>query len=371
MRPDIESVTRQFQIPGRLAGVRPLGSGHINDTFAVTFERDRAPATYVFQRINRQVFRYPVAMMENIARVTDHVRARLKSAGADGISRRVLTVIPATDGGRCHKDDDGEYWRVYNFIDGARTCDTVESPEQAYQAARAFGAFQSMLVDLPGAVLHETIPDFHDGPRRMDRFREALEADALDRARGAAHEIDFAIEHVWIFDVLPKLVATGEIPVITTHNDTKINNVLLDNATGEGICVIDLDTVMPGLSLYDFGDLARTTISPATEDERDLSKIVIELPCFDAIARGYLATAGAFLSRVEREHMVLSAKMMTLIMGLRFLTDYLVGDTYYKTRREDHNLDRCRAQFALVRAIAQHEEQMNALVDKAWLDHAD
>jgi len=360
---DLGSISRHFQIPGDFVRAVPYGTGHINDTFEVTCGKNETFKRYVLQRINHLVFTNPPAVMENITRVTNHIREKLLERKAPDVSRRVLTVIPSTEGGSFYRDPEGNYWRALEFIEGARTYDILQSPEQAYEAARAFGTFQRDLIDLPGPPLHETIPDFHNGPKRFRDFETALESDRFNRAHSAKPEIDFLISHGWIFDVLPRLVSTGNIPVRTTHNDTKINNVLIDDETGEGICVIDLDTLMPGLVLYDFGDMVRTSTCKAAEDEKDLSKIQLDASMFSQLARGYLSSAGEFLNNSEEEHLVFAGKMITLIIGCRFLTDYLNGDIYFKTHRPGHNLDRCRTQFKLVQSIEEQEDKLQAIVE--------
>jgi Ser/Thr protein kinase RdoA (MazF antagonist) len=236
----------------------------------------------------------------------------------------------------------------------------VESPQQAFQAARAFGRFQKLLADLPAPRLHDTIPGFHHTPQRFAKLEAAIAADPANRARLAESEIEFALNHKAMAGVL---LAAG-LPERVTHNDTKLNNVMLDDKTGEGICVIDLDTVMPGLAPYDFGDIVRTSTSPAKEDERDLSKVQMQFPMFEALARGYLETAAEFLTKAERQLLVLSGKLITFEIGIRFLTDYLEGDSYFKVHREGHNLDRCRTQFKLVESIERQEGAMNKLVEK-------
>jgi aminoglycoside phosphotransferase (APT) family kinase protein len=257
-------------------------------------------------------------------------------------------------------DAEGGYWRAYRFIEGARAYDTVESSQQAYQAARAFGEFQKMLVDLPAPRLRDTIPDFHNTPKRFVAFEQAVAADESNRAVNARAEIEFAFAHQPMVGVLLE----ANLPERITHNDTKFNNVLLDNATGEGLCVIDLDTVMPGLALYDFGDMVRTTTSPAMEDEQDLSQVTMQFPMFEALARGYLSSAGCFLTKEEKTHLAFAGKLITFEQGIRFLTDYLAGDRYYKVHRDRQNLDRCRTQFKLVESIEQQEEQMTLLIGK-------
>ena len=349
---------RQFEIPGELAAIAPYGSGHINDTFCAVFHEGGAPVRYILQRINTGIFKNPSALMENIERVTAHLAARL--AGEPDLARRVLRLIPARDGRRWTIDAEGGCWRTYRFIEGARTYDAVESTEQAFQAGQAFGRFQQLLADLPAPRLHDTIPDFHHTPKRFAAFERAVAADTVGRAKDARAEIDFAFAHQSMAGVL----LDAGLPERVTHNDTKFNNVMLDDASGEGICVIDLDTVMPGLALYDFGDMVRTTTSPAMEDERDLNKVTMQFPMFEALTRGYLSAAGSFLTKEEKELLVFSGKLITFEIGIRFLTDFLAGDTYFKVHREGHNLDRCRTQFKLVESIEQQEDRMSRLVSE-------
>ena len=226
--------------------------------------------------------------------------------------------------------------------------------------------FEKMLLDLPGPPLHETIAGFHNGLERFKTFKQAVEDDVCNRAEGVKNEIEFLLKNGWIFDVSPQLVESSRIPVRITHNDTKINNVMIDDKSGKGLCVIDLDTVMSGLSLYDFGDIMRTTVTSASEAERDLSKVQVEMPRFEAVVKGYLSAAGEFLNEAERDNLVHSAKMMSLIMGTRFLTDYLLGDRYYKIDFESHNLDRCRTQLKLFESVTEQQERMNAIVEKVF-----
>ena len=293
--PDVGAVARQFAIHGDFVSAEPYGSGHINDTFCVLFDQAGTRVRYIFQRINHNIFKQPVALMENIQRVTTHL-GRAVAAEPDA-SRRVLTLVPARDGQPCHRDANGYYWRVYFFIERARTYDAVQSPAQAFAAARAFGRFQKLLADLPTPRLNDTIPDFHHTPKRFAALQQAIEQDAVNRAAAAKPEIEFALRH----QPLTRMLLDACLPERVTHNDTKLNNVMLDDATGEGVCVIDLDTVMPGLALYDFGDMVRTTTSPAKEDERDLSKVTLQFPMFEALVKGYLSTASEFLTRDEKK----------------------------------------------------------------------
>lgn len=363
MAEDIKSIVSHFQIYGEFISAEPYGSGHINDTYQVSYYQGGNIVRYILQRINHNIFTKPAELMDNVVRVTEHVRGKLIEAEQGEVSRRVLTVLKTRDGMNSYENEEG-FWRVYLFVEKARTYDVLESVEQAYEAAKMFGAFQSQLVDLPGERLYDTIPDFHNGQKRYKAFLDALEADVCNRAKDTKPEIDWLTDHAWIFDVLPELVEKGEIPVRITHNDTKINNVMLDDDTGKGMCVIDLDTVMPGLSLYDFGDIVRTTTSPADEDEQDLSKVNFELPRFDAILKGFLSTAGEFLNKAERQNLLTGGKLITLIIGTRFLTDHLAGDNYFKIHRENHNLDRCRTQFKLVQSITDQEDEVSKLLEK-------
>ena len=357
-QPDLRGIARQFQVSGDFVGAEPYGSGHINDTYRATFDRGGSPVRYIFQRINHRIFKNPVALMENIQRVTGHLRTKL--AGVPDAARQALTLIPSQAGQPWDLDAAGNYWRVYDFIERARTYDAVESPAQAYEAAKAFGRFQQLLTDLPAPRLHDTIPDFHHTPKRFAEFARALAADAANRANQAAPEIEFALRHQPVTGAL----LAASLPERITHNDTKFNNVMLDDATGAGVCVIDLDTVMPGLALYDFGDMVRTTTSPVPEDERDLAKVTMQLPMFAALVRGYWSTAGGFLTPAERRLLPEAGKVITLEIGLRFLADYLAGDTYFKVHRPGHNLDRCRTQFRLIESIEQQEVQLHRLVEE-------
>jgi len=354
---NLRTIARQFQISGEFLGGESFGSGHINDTYCVAFNQGGTRIRYVFQRINHNIFRQPVALMENIQRVTTHLVGKV--AGEPDASRRVLTLIPARSGDSFFRDEMDSIWRAYLFIENARSYDAVETPAQAMAAAKAFGRFQKLLADFPAPRLNDTIPDFHHTPKRFAALEKAIEADAANRAKLARLEIEFALRHKAICDVL----LNAKLPERVTHNDTKFNNVLLDNSTGEGICVIDLDTVMPGLALYDFGDMVRTTTSPVQEDERDLSKVTMQFPMFEALARGYISAAGEFLTPAEKTFLPFSGKLITFEIGIRFLTDYLSGDTYFKVHRDGHNLDRCRTQFKLVESIKQQEEIMTRLIE--------
>ncbi|QHI69113.1 phosphotransferase enzyme family protein [Tichowtungia aerotolerans] len=352
-----KDVAAAFQCPGSYLGEEPYGSGHINDTYKVFYDVDGREVHYIHQRVNKNIFKDVPGLMENIGRVTRHQRKKFEEAGADDLDRRVLTLIPTVDGTDYYVDANGDFWRCYVFIEDAVGIDVIENTDQAYESARAFGEFQCQLADLPGRLV-ETIPNFHHTRSRFDTLKEAIEADIHGRADDVKDEIEFAMAREEMVDVVIDLMASGEIPERVTHNDTKLNNVLIDNASGKGQCVIDLDTVMPGSVLYDFGDMIRTTTNQAAEDECDLSKVKMNIDYFEALVKGYLETASGFLVPKERELLAFSGKLITFEIGLRFLTDYLQGDVYFKTHREGQNIDRCRKQFKMVQSM---EEQMDAM----------
>lgn len=354
--PEIAAVASAFCVDAELESVERYGSGHIHDTYSIKF-RGVGPARHILlQRINTAIFKNPVAVMENIERVTTHVRMRLH--GVRDADRRVLQLVGARDGRPWFVDAEEKYWRAYRFIERARTYDEVSSPEQAFEAAKAFGGFQQMLADLPGQRLAEAIPDFHNTPKRYTDLELAVDKDIDSRRNRAQREIGFADSRRSIAGAL----SGAGLPERATHNDTKLNNVLLDERTSEGLCVIDLDTVMPGLAAYDFGDMVRTMTCQAAEDEPDLSRVKLEFPFFEAVLRGYLAGAGDFLTREERGSLIAGAKVIVFEQGIRFLKDFLNGDQYYKVSRPEQNLDRCRTQFRLLESIEQQESAMIGLL---------
>jgi hypothetical protein len=359
---------RKFDIPGIPVACEPYGHGHINDTFRVTFEetvakgRHAKHARYIVQRVNASVFANPEKVMENIVNVTRHLHRKAEAEGLADIDRRVLTLVMATDGMAYAYDAVGDLWRCYIFIAGAGSRQTVETPGQAFEAAKAYGAFQRDLMDYDGPRLFETIPKFHDTRDRMTSLRAAIEGDVVNRAASAKDEIAFALSREALACRLLDLKDAGILREHVTHNDTKLNNVLLDYSSGKAVCVVDLDTVMPGLCLYDFGDLVRSAVSPAAEDERDLAKVAVALPVFEALAKGYLEGAGGDLAAAERENLVAAAELLAFECGVRFLTDYLAGDAYFRIQREAHNLDRCRTQFALLRALEESEGALASIV---------
>ena len=359
----LKSVSEQFSIEGNFTASKAIGNGHINDTYLIETDSGRRTKKYVLQRINHHIFKNVDELMENIVRVTEHIKMQSELEGDDCIEGRELEVICTKSQRNYFRCQKGNYWRMYNYIADTCSYDVPEKIDQIYEAAGAFGRFQRHLANLPAPPLHETIPDFHNGLKRYRDFTDALEKDLCQRAEAVRHEIDFIVSHKTIFQQVADLIEQGRLPIRITHNDTKVNNVLIDNKTGRGICVIDLDTVMPGLVLYDFGDLVRTTVSPTEEDEQDLSKIFIDRLRFEAIAEGFLAQAGCFLTAAERATLYLGGQMLTLIMATRFLADYLAGDTYYKTHRPGHNLDRCKTQIRLVELLEEQKDDLLSVIN--------
>jgi len=360
---DLRRISQEFRIPGDFRSAAPYGSGHINDTYAVNFDQAGTAIRYIFQRINHNVFPDPGRLMQNVERVCAHTCAKLTAASAADASRRGLTLVPARSGRDWFVDGE-DHWRCYLFIEGARTYDAIQSEAQAAEAARAFGHFQGLLADLPGERLFETIPDFHHTRKRFEKLIRACEADAQGRAASVSGEIDFVRRREAATSLIVEALESGRLPERITHNDTKLNNVMIDDATGEGVCVIDLDTVMPGTALNDFGDMVRTATNPAREDTRNLSEVSMRIEYFTALARGYIEGAAGFLTEAERELLPESGRIITLECGIRFLTDFLEGDVYFKTHREGHNLDRCRTQFRLVESIEDQMDEMKRQLDR-------
>ena len=360
----ITEAAKSFELEGKFLGAQPYGGGHINDTFAVACKReDNSIKRYILQRVNTKVFQNPVQLMENIVGVTSFIANVIKENGGDPL-RETLTVIPTKDGNNWYEDSEGGFWRTYHFIEDTLTYNQVENKKDFYNSARAFGRFQMLLADYPAETLHETIAKFHDTVDRFKKFKEALDKDICGRAKNVSREIEFVLNREEDTHILVDLLKEGKLPLRVTHNDTKLNNVLIDRTTGKGICVIDLDTVMPGLSLYDYGDSIRFGATYAAEDEQDLSKVNFDLELFEVYTKGYLEVAGEVLTPCEIENLPMGAKMMTLECGIRFLTDYLSGDTYFRIHRENHNLDRCRTQFKLVSDMEDNWDEMEQVVRK-------
>ncbi len=348
-------IAARFAVNGRVAYCERYGCGHINETYLV--ETDGG-ARYILQKINDTVFQNVPALMENVSAVTRYLRARTDDP------RRAMHLVQTTEGADYLRDEAGGWWRMYDFIENSICLQAAETDEDFYQSAVAFGEFQRELSEFPAHTLHETIAKFHDTRNRYVQFREALNADPLGRAASVQTEIEFALAREKNAGELMRLLEEGELPLRVTHNDTKLNNVLLDRETRKPLCVIDLDTVMPGLAAFDFGDSIRFGASTAAEDETDLGKVEMSLELFETYARGFLEACGSALSPLEKATLPLGAKLMTLECGVRFLTDYLSGDTYFRIHRPNHNIDRCRTQFKLVSDMEKKQNEMRAVIEK-------
>ena len=353
-----------FQLDGEAVSAERYGSGHINDTFLVkTRKADGSDGRVIMQRMNTNIFTKPVELMENILGVTSFLRERIVENGGNP-DRETLTVIPTKEGNSYFVDSEGNYWRCYIFIEDATSYDQVENAEDFYQSAVSFGNFQRLLANYPAETLHETIQGFHDTKARFEVFKKAIADDVCGRAASVKEEIDFYLAHEDVANVFGDMLAKGELPLRVTHNDTKLNNIMIDNETHKGICVIDLDTVMPGLAMNDFGDSIRFGASTAAEDETDLDKVWCDMDLFEIYTKGFIEGCAGRLTEKEIELLPMGAKVMTFECGMRFLTDYLQGDMYFKIHREHHNLDRARTQMKLVQDLENKWEQMNAIVKK-------
>lgn len=354
---NIREAFRYFRTEEEIMAVQPHGSGHINHTFLVETDGKQR---YVLQKINTDIFRDTDKLMENIVNVTSYLRKQIIQAGGDP-ERETMTVVPTAEGAYYHTDAEGNDWRVYLYIENLISLDNVENEEELYESGLAFGRFQAQLSDYPAETLYETIPDFHNTPKRYADFERAVSEDVCGRVESAAQEIAFIREHREEISVLTDMQKRGELPIRITHNDTKLNNVLLDAKTHKAVCVVDLDTIMPGLCAYDFGDAIRFGANTAAEDEPDTDKVSLSLELYSAYVRGFLEGCGDRLTPKEIEMLPMGAKVITLEQGMRFLADYLQGDTYYRVVRDRQNLDRCRTQLALV---ADMEAKWDKMVDK-------
>ncbi len=364
MNDRIGEVAAQFQKEGGAVEHAPYGNGHINDTFLVVCETGEGRRKrYILQRMNRSIFKMPQQLMENVVNVTEYLRGMIARRGGDP-DRETLNVVKTKDGSNYYLDGQGDYWRMFLFVEQTVCLEKVESAKDFYDSAVAFGNFQKMLSDYPAQTLHETIPNFHNTPSRFSDFRRAVREDKMGRAAQAKEEIEFALAREKDTRVLTDMLKAGELPLRVTHNDTKLNNILFDADTKKAICIIDLDTVMPGLSHYDFGDSIRFGASTGAEDEKDLDKIEMDLSLFEAFTKGYLEGCGGSLTEKEIEMLPMGAKLMTYECGIRFLADFLEGDTYFKIHRDGHNLDRARTQFKLVKDMEDKWADMAAIVEK-------
>ena len=359
-----DDAIKHFAHEGKLLGYDLYGNGHINDTFLLEYELcDGNIKKVILQRMNHEIFKKPIELMENILGVTSFLKEKIIENGGDP-ERETLNVITSDEGLPYYQDVDGNYWRAYRFIEGATSFDTVENPEDFYESAVAFGHFQRLLADYPAKTLHETIEGFHDTAARFKRFEQVVAEDKCGRAAAVQNEIQFVLKRKEVAETLGAMQRAGELPLRVTHNDTKLNNIMLDDKTHKAICVIDLDTVMPGLAINDFGDSIRFGASTGTEDEIDLSKIECDMKLFELYTKGFIQGCNGSLTQKELEMLPMGAKVMTYECGMRFLTDYLEGDVYFRIHREGHNLDRCRTQFKLVADMEQKWDTMNEIVKK-------
>ncbi len=355
----VRTIFEKFDTGDEWVSGKAYGSGHINDTYRIIGRRHQ----YTLQAINQTVFKEPEYVMHNVSRVTRHLADKIRERGGDPM-RETLNIIRTKDGNLFYYDATEGFYRLFYFIDDARTYSTVETPRHFYNAARAFGQFQNMLDDFPAEDLYETIPHFHDTVSRYGDFLTAVTEDRAGRKAAIEPDIAYVTSRRDQCGVVVEALKDGSIPMRVTHNDTKYDNILIDDATGEAICVIDLDTVMPGSGLYDFGDSIRFGCNTGAEDEVDLSKVHIDLQLFEVFSRGWLETLHDKLTPREIELLPFSAWLITFECGMRFLTDYLNGDVYFKTHRPGHNLDRARAQFRLAMDMEQRTADMKRIIDR-------
>lgn len=356
---------KKFNFEGDIIRVVPFGSGIINDTFLVVCnDKDGNKNQYILQKINNLIFKNINQLMENYCNICDYLKAVISKRGGD-VDRQTITVVPTKKGKNFYCDSMGNCWRSIKFIKNTVTYDVSESPQDFYKVGRTFGKFQNMLSDYNAAKLYETIPNFHNTKERYKSFIKSVEIDKVNRLDNVINEVNFIIERKEDTSILLDLLEKGELPLRVTHNDTKISNILMDATTKEGICVIDLDTIMPGLSLYDFGDAIRSGATHVLEDEKDLNKVFIDLEFFEAFTKGFLEETANSLTEKEIELLPMSVKVITLEQGMRFLTDYLNGDVYYKTSYNNQNLDRTRTQLKLVKDIEEKLDEMKNIVNKS------
>lgn len=356
----IEKVVAAFDVEGKVVEYIPFGNGHINDTRLVTMDNG---VQYVLQRINKNVFKRPDLLMENYVGVTKFIRKKIEEMGGDPL-RNVLNAMPTKDGKSFLLDEEGEFWRLLVYVTDSIGYDKVERPEQFYDSAVSFGDFQYMLRDYPAHTLHETIVNFHNTPDRYRQLMEAIENNAAGRLDEVSAEIEFAKARFEFAHTLENAHKEGKLPLRVTHNDTKLNNILFDINNGEALCVIDLDTIMPGYSVNDFGDSIRFGATTALEDETDLSKVNFDISLYELYVKGFIEGAKGGLTEGELEMLPIGAIMMTFECGMRFLADYLNGDTYFRIHRPSHNIDRCRNQFKLVADMESQLDEMKAIVRK-------
>ncbi len=359
----IREIVKHFEVEGEFVSGESYGSGHINDTRLVILKKDGIETKYIFQRINQNVFKDPISLMDNMGAVTSYLAKKIAEYGGDPM-RETLNVIKTRDGKNCYVDTNGNYWRALVFVEDSLSYNLVERPEQFYDSAVAFGNFQYMLRDYPAETLVETIVNFHNTPDRLRQLKEAVAADKCSRLKDVLPEVEFATsreDFIWMFE---RAREAGKLPLRVTHNDTKLNNILFDAKAGKALCIIDLDTIMPGYSVNDFGDSIRFGATTALEDEKDLTKVNFDINLYELYVKGFIEGVKGGLTDFELDMLPYGAMMMTLECGMRFLTDYLSGDTYFRVHREGHNLDRARNQFKLVSDMEARLDEMKAIVKK-------
>ncbi len=357
----LESVISQFNIPGSFVRAERFGSGLINDTYLCEFSEARGTRKYILQRITTAVFKHPEQVMENVELVTSHIVNRLRREGVPDPDRVTPALIPARNRASYHRDASGAYWRVFHFIESGSVYDRIVDAAHAHEIGRGLGRFQSLVSDLDPGRLHDTLPGFHHTPKYLADYDAAMKADAKRRAAGVSVEAAFVSRRRGLAALLTDLAGTA-LPLRVVHNDPKVNNIMIHTATREALCMLDLDTVKPGIVHFDFGDCVRSAANPAGEDAEDPRAVTFDLPLFEAVARGYLREAGAFLTAKEVELLPTSVRVITFELGVRFFTDYLRGDTYFRIRYPDHNLHRARVQFRLLEGIEAAEGRMVDIV---------
>ncbi len=360
----LDSALLAFDFGAEIVGAVSFGSGHVNNTFCVYTQSQKGDCKrFILQRLSNTAFKNPKQLMENICGITDYLKDVITECDGD-IYRETLTVIRTKKGEDFFTDEEGRAWRLYDFIEDAKTYDSADTAELFYESGKAFGKFQRMLTHYPAATLHETIVDFHNTPKRFENLINAVNKDEFNRVKDVKAQLDYVYARKSDCALAVNALKDGILPLRVTHNDTKLNNVMLDNTTGEGICVIDLDTVMPGLSINDFGDSIRFGANNCAEDEEDLSKVNFDIKLFDIYTKGFLEGCGGTLTNAEKEYLPLGAKLMTLECGIRFLTDYLQGDIYFKTSKPQHNLYRAKTQFKLVQDMEEQWQDMHDVIKK-------
>ncbi|MBR1868413.1 MAG: aminoglycoside phosphotransferase family protein [Clostridia bacterium] len=359
----LNEILSQFEIKGNYLSCEPYGSGHINRTYLARLEENGKEVKYILQKINSNLFKNVDGLMNNIKLVTEYNRGEIIKRGGDP-NRESLTIVNAKDGRSYLKTPDNEYYRVYIFIEGAKGYDVVEKPEHFYESAVAFGKFAQLLDRFDSSKLYTVLPDFHNTVKRFENFKKAIEENRAGRKDKVLKEIEFALSKENLVSKIVDLLNSGKMPTRVTHNDTKLNNVLIDEKTDKAVCVIDLDTMMPGSICYDFGDSIRFGCNPCLEDTPETEKVKFSMPLFEEYTKGYLSVFGNTITKIEKDNLAMGAVLMTYECGIRFLSDYLDGDVYFRTSRENQNLDRTRTQFKLVSDMTSRFDEMLNIVEK-------